>query len=62
MTSSRVGKTLHLKKSNLVEAACEDVDDMTIVGYPLREVVVELLMLIAELQFQYWVLTFRAFL
>lgn len=42
MSSSRVRKALHLKKSNLVEAACEDVDDVSVVGDPFRKIVVEL--------------------
>ena len=42
MTSSRVRKTFHLKKSNLVEAACKDVDNMTVMGNSLGKVVIEL--------------------
>lgn len=62
MTSSRVGKTFHFKKSNLVEAPCEYVDDMTIMGYSLCKIVVKLSVSVAELHSQYWELTFNAFL
>ena len=62
MTSSGVRKTFHLEKPHLVEAAGEDVDDMTVVRYSLREVVVKLSVLVVELHFRYRELTFKAFL
>ena len=62
MTSSRIRKTFHLKKSNLVEAACKNVDNMAVMRYSLCKVVIELFVLIAELHVDNCELTFRAFL
>ena len=38
----RVGQPLHLEQADLIEAAGEDVDGMSVVGHPFGEVVVEL--------------------
>lgn len=62
MTSSRIRKTFHLKKTNLVETACEDVDDMTIEGYSFRKIVVKLYVLALDQHLDYSKFTFRAFL
>ena len=53
MTSSGVRETLHLKKSNLVQAACKDVHDMTVMRYSLCEIVVELFVSVVELRFKH---------
>jgi hypothetical protein len=42
MASSRVAKPLHLEQANLVEAACEYIDDVSIMSSALGEVIVEL--------------------
>lgn len=42
MTSGRVCKSFHFKKSNLIKTACKDINDMAIVGSSLGQVVVEL--------------------
>ena len=42
MTSSRVGKAFHFKKSDLIQTSSEDVDYVTIVGYPSGQIVIEL--------------------
>lgn len=43
MTTSRIGEPLHFKKADLIEAAGEDVNDVTVVRDSFREVVIELL-------------------
>lgn len=42
MASCRVAKPLHLKQANLVEAACEDIDDMPVMSSALGEVIIKL--------------------
>ena len=46
MASCRVAQTLHLEESDLIETPCKDVDNVAVVGYSFRKVVIELLELI----------------
>lgn len=42
MATRRIAQALHLKKTNLIQAAGKDIDSVAIVGCPLGEVVIEL--------------------
>ena len=41
--SVRIRKAFHFEKPNLGETACKDVDNMTVVRYSFRKIVIELL-------------------
>jgi hypothetical protein len=43
MASCRVAQTLHLEESDLIETSCKNVDNVAVVGYSFRKVVIELL-------------------
>ncbi len=42
MASGRIAETLHLKEADLIKAASEDVNNVTIVSCALRQIIIEL--------------------
>lgn len=42
MTSSEIGEVLHFQQTDLIKAASENIDNMTIVGSALSEGIIEL--------------------